>query len=55
MTYDLENHIEELRAELRNADPAERAQIQAELEQVRANLAAIIGAECADHTGEPRH
>ena len=55
MTYDLESHIEELRAELRNADPAERAQIQAELEQVRANLAAIIAAECADRTGEPPH
>ena len=55
MTYDLESHIEELRRELRNADPAERAQIQAELEQVRANLAEIIAAECADRTGEPPH
>ena len=39
MTYDLEIQIEKLRAELRNADPAERAQIEAELEQARAELA----------------
>jgi ABC-type Zn uptake system ZnuABC Zn-binding protein ZnuA len=52
MTYDLEIHIEELRAELRNADPAERAQIEAELEQARAELAAMVAAEDA---GEPPH
>ena len=55
MTYDLENHIEELRTELRNADPAERAQIEAELERVRAELAAIIAAEAAERAGEPPH
>lgn len=51
MTNTLENHIEELRAEFRNADPAERAQIEAELEQARAELAALIAAEEA----EPPH
>lgn len=42
MTYDLEITIEQLRAELRNADPAERAQIEAELELARAELNAAI-------------
>lgn len=51
MTNALENHIEQLRAEFRNADPAERAQIEAELEQARAELAARIAAEDA----EPPH
>lgn len=51
MTNTLEIHIEQLRAELRNADPAERAQIETELEQARAELAAIIAAEDA----EPPH
>jgi hypothetical protein len=44
MIYDLEIHIEELRAELRNADPAERAQIEADLEQARSELAAMTAA-----------
>lgn len=51
MTYDLEITIEELRRELRNADPAERPQIETELEQARAELVAIIAAEDA----EPPH
>ena len=51
MTNTLEIHIEQLRAELRNADPAERAQIEAELEQARAELVALIAAEDA----EPPH
>lgn len=42
MTYDLEIHVEELRAELKNADPAERAQIEAELELAEAELAAAV-------------
>ena len=51
MTYDLEIQIEELRAELRNADPAERAQIEAELQQARAELAAMTAA--AERLSEP--
>lgn len=42
MTNALEIHIEELRAELRNADPAERRQIEAELQLAEAELAAAI-------------
>ncbi|APG95335.1 hypothetical protein [Sinorhizobium americanum] len=42
MTTALEIHIEELRAELRNADPAERGQIEAELELARAELVVVI-------------
>jgi len=38
MTIALEIQIEELRAELRNADPAERRQIEAELEIAQAEL-----------------
>lgn len=52
MTYEFEAHIEELRAELRNADPAERAQIAAELEQARSELAA---ANAAQEDAEPPH
>lgn len=47
MTMTLENHIEELRREANHCDPAERAQIEAELEQARAELAARIAAEDA--------
>ncbi|WP_454859148.1 hypothetical protein [Rhizobium binxianense] len=50
-TMTLENHIEELRREANHCDPAERAQIEAELEQARAELAALIAAEDA----EPPH
>jgi hypothetical protein len=42
MTIALEIQIEELRAELRNADAAERRQIEAELEMAQAELAAAI-------------
>ncbi|WP_439604019.1 hypothetical protein [Shinella sp.] len=51
MTMTLENHIEELRRGANHCDPAERAQIEAELEQARAELAAPIAAEDA----EPLH
>ncbi len=40
MTITLEVHIEELRAELRNADPTERSQIEAELQIAQAELIA---------------
>ncbi|ARM14888.1 hypothetical protein Bra5_PB00138 (plasmid) [Rhizobium phaseoli Brasil 5] len=42
MTIPLEIQVEELRAELRNADPAERRQIEAELEIARAELRVAI-------------
>ncbi|MEP9370308.1 hypothetical protein [Xanthobacter sp. VNH20] len=46
MTMTLEHHIEELRAELRNAvDACERHQIEAELEVARAQLARRIAEE----------
>lgn len=54
MTNALEIQIEELRAELRNADPAERRQIQAELEQAQMDLTAIAEQEGAIDA-EPPH
>jgi hypothetical protein len=42
MTIALEIQVEELRAELRNADAAERCQIKAELDLAEAELAAAI-------------
>ncbi|MBB3352968.1 hypothetical protein HJB79_24860 [Rhizobium lentis] len=45
MTIALEIQIEELRAELRNADPAERRQIEAELEIAQAEKLTIALAE----------
>ncbi|MBX5155391.1 hypothetical protein HJB77_32810 [Rhizobium lentis] len=45
MTIALEIQIEELRAELRNADPAERRQIEAELEIALAEKLTIALAE----------
>lgn len=42
MTIAPEIQVEELRAELRNAGPAERRQIEAELEIAEAELAAAI-------------
>lgn len=42
MSIALEIQVEELRAELRNADPAERRRIEAELELSQAELAATI-------------
>jgi phosphoglycerate-specific signal transduction histidine kinase len=51
MTYGLEIQIEELRAELRNAvDPAERRQIEAELEVAQAEL--IVAAAELDGLAE---
>ncbi|WP_165779437.1 hypothetical protein [Rhizobium hidalgonense] len=47
MAMALEIHVEELRAELRNADPAERRQIEAELEIAQAELRVAI----AEHVG----
>ena len=55
MTNALETQIEELRREANHCHPAERAQIEAELEQVRAELAAIIAAKDAERPGEPPH
>ena len=52
MTCDLEIHVEELRLEARHCDPAERGQIDAELEQARAQLAAAIAAQDAECAGE---
>ncbi|WP_167354063.1 hypothetical protein [Sinorhizobium saheli] len=45
MTIALEIHIEELRRELKNADPAERRQIEAELDLAQAELAVAVAAE----------
>lgn len=42
MTYDLDCTILELEAEARNADPAERRQIVAELELARAEREVIM-------------
>lgn len=42
MTYDLDRTILELEAEIRNADPAERRQIEAELDLARAEREVII-------------
>ncbi len=42
MTNELEHLIEELRAELRNADPAERRQIEAELQLAQAEMTVAI-------------
>jgi hypothetical protein len=55
MTNALETHIEELRREANHCAPAERAQIEAELEHARTELAAIIAAEDATRAGEPPH
>lgn len=53
MTYDLEIHIEQLRAELKNADPVERAQIQAELELAQAELEAAIAEQAGRVDAKP--
>ncbi|UWU26012.1 hypothetical protein N2601_32305 (plasmid) [Rhizobium sp. CB3060] len=42
MTYDLDLNIDELKAELRNADPDERRQIKAELELALAEREVFI-------------
>ena len=50
----LEQHIEELRLELGAAiDPAERRQIEAELELARAELALIIAEQEGRISAEP--
>jgi hypothetical protein len=55
MAYDLEIHVEELRLEACHCHPAERAQIEAELEQARAELAAAIATQDGERVGEPPH
>jgi flagellar motor switch protein FliM len=55
MTNALEIQIEELRAELRNADPAERRQIQTELEQAQVELAAAFAEEDGKIDADPPH
>lgn len=49
----IEQHIEELRAELRNADPAERRQIEGELELARAELAVRLAEQAGAIEAEP--
>lgn len=53
MTYDLDRTILELEAEIRNADPTERRQIEAELELARAEREAIMGEQDGRISGEP--
>ena len=53
MTYDLDRTILELEAELNHCDPAERAQIQAELEQAEAELAVLVAQQEGRVGSEP--
>lgn len=54
MTIFIESHIEELRAELRNAcDQSERAEIRAELELAEAELTLAIAEQSGDVDAEP--
>jgi len=53
MTYDLDRTILELEAELRNANPAERRQIETELELARAEREAIIAEQDGGISAEP--
>jgi hypothetical protein len=54
MTISIESHIEELRAELRNAgDQRERAEIRAELELSEVELALAIAEQSGDVDAEP--
>lgn len=56
MTISIEQHIEELRAELRNAVYRdERHQIEAELAQAFAELKAAITKQDAELDAEPPH
>lgn len=49
-----EQHIEELRLELRNAcDTAERRQIEAELQLAQADLAVVLAEQDGDIEAEP--
>jgi hypothetical protein len=54
MTISIESHIEELRAELRNAcDQVERIQIHAELELAEAELILAIAEQSGEVDAEP--
>jgi hypothetical protein len=54
MTNSIETHIEELKAELRNAlDAAERRQIATELELTQAELAVMLAEQAGDAEAEP--
>jgi len=54
MTKSIESHIEELRAELRNAgDHCERVQIRAELELAEAELTLAIAEQSGEVDAEP--
>ncbi len=53
-TMPIEQHIEELRAELRNCcDVVERAQIEGELETALAEREAMLAASEAHYNSEP--
>lgn len=54
MTISIESHIEELRAELRNAcDQSERAEIRAELELAEAEVTLAIAEQSGEVDAEP--
>ena len=54
MTISIESHIEELRAELRNADDqGERSLIRVELELAEAELALAIAEQSGEVDAEP--
>ena len=53
MTYDIERTIIELEAEARNADPAERRQIEAELGLARAERETIQAEQNGRISAEP--
>lgn len=54
MTVSIESHVEELRAELRNAcDHWERGEIRAELELAQAELALAIAEQSGEVDAEP--
>lgn len=53
MTNDIERTILELQAEARNADPAERRQIEAELELALAELEATMAEQEGRVASEP--
>ncbi|MFB2553955.1 hypothetical protein [Ensifer soli] len=53
MTYDLDRTILELEAEARNADPAERRQIEAELRLALAEREAILAEQDGRTIAEP--
>ena len=53
MTYDLDRTILELEAEARNADPAERRQIEAEIALAQAELSVILAEQDGAIDAEP--